>query len=168
MLPESEWSTLIESALKRVCSWRVPPNWSSSEWMKEMRAHGASAIWQAVCEYDPSRGIPFSAYARQRVWASALTRYRQEWVYALRTEWEAEVFAEAVTLCDVDPSRIHEWLPHLVAELSAAERWLIEQLYWEGRTELEIANELGITQQAVSKRKSTILRGLRGSCDDGA
>jgi Sigma-70 region 2 len=49
-----------------------------------MRAEAACAAWQAVCDYDPSLGVPFSAFAYQRVLTRTLTRYRQEWSYVLR------------------------------------------------------------------------------------
>lgn len=55
-----------------------------------MRAEAACAAWQAVCDYDPSLGVPFSAFARQRVLTITLTRYRQEWTYALRLAQEHE------------------------------------------------------------------------------
>jgi RNA polymerase sigma factor (sigma-70 family) len=38
-------------------------------------------------------------------------------------------------------------------QLSERERQVVKQLYWDERTEAEIAHELGISQQAVSKIK---------------
>ena len=73
-----------DSCLRRIFRWRVPPNWSVSDWRNEMRAEAACAAWQAVCDYDPSLGVPFSAFAHQRVLTGTLTRCRQEWAYALR------------------------------------------------------------------------------------
>lgn len=46
-------------------------------------------------------------------------------------------------------------------ELNVEERLLIEALFFSGVTEGELAARLGITQQAVSKRKLRILRKLR-------
>ena len=45
--------------------------------------------------------------------------------------------------------------------LSEADRRLIEHLFWEGWTEAKVAGRLGISQQAVSKRKRKILGGKR-------
>ncbi len=42
------------------------------------------------------------------------------------------------------------------------DRLLLVRLYWEGCSEAEIAELLGISQQAVSKRKLKILSVLRG------
>lgn len=46
-------------------------------------------------------------------------------------------------------------------ELSVDERMLIESLFFSGIAEGELAAHLGITQQAVSRRKIRILRKLR-------
>jgi DNA-directed RNA polymerase specialized sigma subunit len=48
-----------------------------------------------------------------------------------------------------------------LTRLPAADRRLLERLFWEECTETEIASGLGITQQAVSKRKRKILTELR-------
>jgi DNA-directed RNA polymerase specialized sigma subunit len=41
------------------------------------------------------------------------------------------------------------------------DRRLLERLFWEGSTEAEVAGMMGISQQAVSKRKLKILSELR-------
>lgn len=161
-LPESEWPTVIDAVLRRVFSWRIPAHWSRGDWGREMRAQAASAVWQAVCDYDPSRGVPFSAYARQRVLSSALTRYRQEWAYAFRCvlsqrrdgdEWDPPRPPCSSALC--------ESLREALLRLSRHDLWLLEQMFWEDRTESDIAEQVGISQQAISKRKNVILRELR-------
>jgi len=48
-----------------------------------------------------------------------------------------------------------------LSQLSERERFVIEQLFWDGWTEAEIAQELGISQQMVSKIKGKALRKLR-------
>ena len=45
--------------------------------------------------------------------------------------------------------------------LAELDRGLIRQLFWDGRTEDDLAREWGVSQQAVSKRKQKILRALR-------
>jgi biotin operon repressor len=37
---------------------------------------------------------------------------------------------------------------------------LIRQLFWDGRSEDDLARELGLTRQAVNKRKQKLLRRL--------
>ena len=46
-------------------------------------------------------------------------------------------------------------------ELNVEERLLIDALFFSGITEGELAARLGVTQQAVSKRKKRLLRKLR-------
>ena len=125
-------------------------------------AEVASSSWQAMCNFDPPRGIPLSTFVYQRVMASALTRYRREWAYAVRCVSQSgeEGYGDRVG-DSIYPRAVHEQLRRSLARLSPTDKWLIEQLFWEGRTEAEVAEALGISQQAVSKRKRSILQGLR-------
>lgn len=60
---------------------------------------------------------------------------------------------------DEDPriERLHEILPLLTED----QRWLINQIYVEGRTQPDIAKELGKTQQSISKRLAKIHNRLK-------
>jgi DNA-directed RNA polymerase specialized sigma24 family protein len=49
----------------------------------------------------------------------------------------------------------------VLARLERLDRRLIERLYWDGWTEAAVGTELGISQSAVSRRKSSILDSLR-------
>lgn len=55
----------------------------------------------------------------------------------------------------------YEQLHKFISELSKEEQWLIQELYFEERTEREVAAELGLSQKAVNKRKQKILEKLR-------
>jgi DNA-directed RNA polymerase specialized sigma24 family protein len=57
------------------------------------------------------------------------------------------------------PSNDH--LRDVVSALPAAQRRLIEQLFWKERTEIEVANTMGINQSTINRRKHDILKGLR-------
>ena len=154
---------ILDSSLRRIFRWRVPPNWSISDWRNEMRAEAACAAWQAVCDYDASLGVPFDAFAYQRVLTSTLTRYRQEWAYALRLAEEHKPEASDSRMLDAAvPAVFADWPRPALARLTKSDLWLVEQLFLRGRTEATIATETGITQQAVNKRKSMILLRLRG------
>ena len=154
---------VVDSSLRRIFKWRVPPNWSISEWRNEMRAEAACAVWQAVCDYDPSLGVPFDAFAYQRVLTKTLTRYRQEWTYALRVPQGREQEGSDSRMLDFAvPAVLDDWPRSALATLTKSDRWLVEELFLRGRTEATIATAAGITQQAVNKRKSMILLRLRG------
>ena len=151
-----------DSCLRRIFRWRVPPNWSISDWRNEMRAEAACAAWRAVCDYDPSLSVPFSAFARQRVLTSTLTRCRQEWAYALHLAPEHDPESFDSRRSDFVASAAFDTCQgHALAHLSKSDHWLVEQLLLRDRTEAHIATQIGITQQAISKRKRAIVSQLR-------
>ena len=157
---------LMGSCLKRIFRWRVPPNWSISDWRNEMRAEAACAAWQALCDYDPSLSVPFIAFARQRVLTGTLTRYRQEWAYALRSAQEQDPESPDRRLLNSTTSEVFDDCPvPALARLSKPDLWLIEQLFLRDRTETDIAAQTGITQPAISKRKRAIVIQLRQYID---
>lgn len=164
--------SVVQSGFKRVRSWRVPPNWSRCDWFEELEAIGAAAAWQAVCDFDPERGVPLTAFGYCRMMARCLARYRKEWRYALhlvsRDPWEREnttfkdrgsAVSSAVEVTEIHRSNrdVHRALGTLPVE----ERRLIEQLFWEERTQTEVAHAMGINQATISRRKQAILNGLR-------
>ena len=158
--------SIVDSCLRRIFRWRVPPNWSISDWRYEMRAEAACAAWQAVGDYDPSLGVPFSAFVRQRVLADTLTRYRQEWAYALRLAQKHDPKDFDTRTLDSTASAVFDaWPGHAPARLSKSDLWLIEQLFLRDRKEADIATQIGITQQAVNKRKRAIVMRLKQHID---
>jgi len=155
-----------DSCLRRIFRWRVPPNWSISDWRNEMRAEAACAACQAARDYDPSLGVPFGAFARQRVLTGTLTRCRQEWAYALRLAPEYDPESSDSRQLDSAASAAFDACPgHALARLSKSDLWLVGQLFLRDRTEADIATEVGMTQQAISKRKRAIVMQLRRHID---
>ena len=57
----------VRSGLKRIRAWRVPPNWSRSDWFEELAAVATAAAWQAVYEFDPDRGVPLAGFGYCRI-----------------------------------------------------------------------------------------------------
>jgi len=154
---------------RRVCSWCTPPNWGQREWFEEICAVAAAAAWEAETGFDPAYGISMGAFVRYRVLGRALTRYRQEWAFARRCirepaeednrntagksqSWLAPISHDN-TVCDT--------LLEALAGIGAPSSWLIEQLFWDERTQAEIGREQGLSQRAISKRKQAVLRTLR-------
>ena len=148
----------------RARSWRTPPNWSFSDWSDEVLAVAIWSAWQSKQDFDPAHGVPLAEFVSSRIKARALTRYRQEWRFALgNVSSDAEVIER---LIDADPAArssraAYESLERALEQLPGQERWLLNQIFWQHRTETEIAGELRISQPAVSKRKRAALLHLR-------
>lgn len=168
---DEDLGTAVQFGFKRIWSWRVPPNWSNCDWFEELTAVGTAAAWEAVCEFDPEREVPLAVFTYCRMMARCLARYRKEWRYVLHVA-ASDSREEATTSKHPDfiasftekvngahPSNDH--LRGLVSALPAAQRRLIEQLFWEERTETEVASTLSINQSTINRRKQAILKGLR-------
>lgn len=166
-----------QSGLRRARSWRVPPNWSRSDWFEELTAVGTAAAWQAFCEFDPERGIALAAFGYCRIISRCLARYRKEWRYALHLAPSVSHENETATFKSFDstaasaraeePRCSNDHLRGAVGALPPEQRRLIEQLFWEKRTETEVANTMRMHQSTISRRKRTILKVLRMKLCDG-
>jgi RNA polymerase sigma factor (sigma-70 family) len=162
----------VQSGFKRIQSWRVPPNWSRDDWLEELAAVATAALWQALCDFDPDRGVPMAGFGYCQIISRCLARYRKEWRYAVHTEASNSREKESTTferpelnasfsakLNETHPS--NDDLRGAVGALPAEQQRLIEQLFWEERTETEVANTMNINQSTINRRKKTILNGLR-------
>src|SRR5437870_5354496 len=138
----------VQSGFKRIRSWRVPPNWSRGDWLEELAAVGTAAAWQAVCDFNPERGVPLAGFGYCRMMTRCLSRYRKEWRYALHLVASNPGEEENTTLKDPGLAassatkangtyRSNDDLRGAVGALPTEQRGLIEQLFWEERTETE-------------------------------
>jgi RNA polymerase sigma factor (sigma-70 family) len=151
------WPNLWARCWARIRSWKVPPRWSLAEWRDEARAQGALAACEALHDFNPARGVPRSAFLYQKVIAAAWTRYRQEWSFGRRSRDLAPIDDRAEPeSARLDPETI-ERLASALEQLSEADRRLIVHLFWDGRTEDELAATHRITRQAINKRKRLLL-----------
>lgn len=158
----------VRLCVRKAGRWRVPPNWTSGEWMKEMMALGLAAGHEAACQFDPSRGAAAPAFFSTRIMGRLLTRYRQEWSFATRvTNWSQE--PEQATLASREPFTSGYYPNHTtdtglidaVNQLDETERWLMVQIFWRDRDQSDVARELGVSQPAVSRRYRNVVRKLR-------
>jgi DNA-directed RNA polymerase specialized sigma24 family protein len=158
------WPRVWEATAGRIHRWRVPPHWCVRDWWEEIDAEIIAAACQAVRAFDPARGASLSRYAYHQILAKAMARYRKEWTFGLRsgpgwTGIEPPTKTGNGALEDEAKARVLLG----VTRLRDPDRRLLECLFWEGRSEEEIAEPLGITKQAVNKRKWRILLALRRS-----
>jgi RNA polymerase sigma factor (sigma-70 family) len=172
---------IIARCLRRIATWRLPPNWSAFDWLEEVREVLCVAAIEAETDFDSARGLPFGAFLYYRALARVLTRYRQEWNYGTRFLSECA----GSCICDEeepDPQeyrlarsrRIAVEIPFLqepdipleelaeaLASLTKSSRRLIDLLFWEEYTESEAGRDIGISQPCISRRKQAILQTLR-------
>jgi hypothetical protein len=152
------------AGLRCARSWRVPPNWSALDWYEELHGVAITAASQAEQDHDPSREVPLAGFVFVRVKARTLTRSRQEWRYAMRITPPDREIVEALAGADAAPDSAgvaFESLNRALEQLAEMERWLLDQIFWQHRTEAAIAAELHISQPAISKRKRAALVHLR-------
>ena len=76
----------------------------------------------------------------------------------------ADVSADVVE--DFEEKQLLECLHEALQKLNEKERQLIDYLYFDGLTERQTAEMLGISQPAVTKRKHKIIAKLRDSLID--
>ena len=161
-LEDLQETIMIQRSLRPIHTWRVPPNWSPRDWFEELRAEVIAAAWEAEDDFDPTRGVPLEAFVQRRVWAGARRRYRREWTYVLRCGFHREGDdSEDVSVNGFSSVDFSESLRRFLDRLPAIDRKLIVSLFWEEKTEVEVARILSISRQAVHKRKRRILEQLR-------
>ena len=149
--------------LRSIHTWPAPPNWSPRDWSEELRAVVIAATWEAERDFDPARGVPLDAFVQQRVWARSLSRYRREWAYARHCGSHLEGGDHCDVAIDEEFSSIEisESLQACLRRLPEQQRRLIEGLFWEEKTEVEVAGILCLTQSGISRRKRRVLEQLR-------
>ncbi|MGO8750625.1 MAG: RNA polymerase sigma factor [Thermoguttaceae bacterium] len=177
-----DYDAIVGNCLARARRWPTPRHWCRVDWLEEVR----SAAWQAICEalqeYDPNKGVPIAAFLYGRALARVWSYWRREWEYARRCRYRFEPNATSPLPkeCETVATFRHrggDWQPlaprqnraiavldeirGALKSLRAGPRRLLEQLYVEGRSEVDIAADLAISRQAVNKAKLAALRRLR-------
>lgn len=159
------WPDVWAACVQRTHAWRTPPRWSPRDWLEELDAESIASACHAIRIFDPDRGPSLESFVYHRILSGALSRYRKEWSYALRCIRSPALTVKANgtdEIDDRDAAAVEEKrIRRSMIDLPDQDKRLIECLFWEGRTEKDIAGGLGITQQAVNKRKRKILVQLR-------
>lgn len=173
---------IVQSCVQRVRRWRVPPRWSHQEWLDEATAQGHASACEAWADFDGNRSACASTFVQGRVMAGILTLYRREWTHTTRLtpetaspqpgdETQSGTAARAVREAGDrrsshrGPQATPLWensdLQRAMGHLAIQDQKLLRQLFWEERSETEIALALGISQPAVNKRKQRVLSELK-------
>lgn len=129
------------------------------------------ALWRAPEAYDPARG-PFRTFFLSLVHHRAVDTVRREERLRARTERAAnlepvhdEDVAEAVTegaFLGVRRKEVREAL----ADLPQDQRQVLEMAYFQGKTQVQISEEIGIPLGTVKTRTLAAMRKLRRALED--
>ena len=122
---------------------------------------GALAACEARRSFDPGRLVPLDAFLYRRVVESVWTRYRQEWSFGRRCRPAAAFTEHPAAESDRPDPEVVNRLASILGNLGESDRGLVRRLFWDGRSEDELAFELGVSRQAVNKRKQKLLQRLR-------
>jgi RNA polymerase sigma factor (sigma-70 family) len=161
-LEDSQEKMLAHRSQRQICSRRVPPNWSPRDWFEEIEAEIRAAALEAERDFEPARGVPLEAFIQHRAWARALRRYRRECNYARRfgIYMHAEdchaPAAERASFVEISESVLN-----CLGRLPEPEQRFVQSLFWEEKTEVEVAIMLCLTQSGISRRKRRIPNKLR-------
>jgi RNA polymerase sigma factor (sigma-70 family) len=131
------------------------------DWWDEVRAQGALAAYEARRSFEPGRLVPLEVCLYRRVVESIWTRYRQEWSFGRRCRPDAALPDRPAAEPDRPGPELIDQLTSVLGNLGERERKLIRRLFWDGRSEDELALEFGVSRQAVNLRKQKLLRRLR-------
>jgi RNA polymerase sigma factor (sigma-70 family) len=102
----------------------------------------------------------------------ALTRFRQEWAYTVRhVSQTGDQTGDGEHGGSIEDSLARpsgsELLWLALMHIPEGDRQLLEQIFWDRCTEADIAKEMGISHQAVSKRNQLALKRLRALLGGG-
>jgi DNA-directed RNA polymerase specialized sigma24 family protein len=163
-LKENSADDAVRRAFARVRHWRIPPHWSTPDWLDEVRAILQSAATSAAFDYDKERAVPLRAHIYIRAVAAVWGRYRQEWSYYLHSATESGAGVEPIAM-PFDRSQADETVRHFLGQalshLPVEDQLLVEQLFWNDTRQDRLAVMLGMSQQEVSRRKVRVLQLLR-------
>lgn len=171
---------IIRRSLEQVRKWRCPPHWQPDDWREELIAVAWAALWEGL-----NNGIRSEEKLQKFVIAALMKRYRDEWNYGVRwiqsplpqnnddndgdeNGWDLWDWVGS-EMEDTDSRWEVKWYTTVVryalSKLSKEDRYLIERKFWDGATERELAQELGISQPAVHKKIHKALEQLRQILD---
>lgn len=134
---------------------------------EDLLAEAELAFMIAVHEYDVSRGIPFSAYAKIKVTGGLRTARRREWKYQQRELRQPDSTHSWIldTMPDIrsgtQSALLRLELDQALSSLTSQERRLLYLLYTAGSNLTEAAVHLHISHQRASTVKKRALSKLK-------
>ena len=139
------WAVVWPRCFAKIKPWRQPPHWSRRDWHEEASATAALAACESRANFDPTRGVPETAFLYLRMVAAVTTRYRQEWSYAKHTTVTGDMIDHMIDHASPTPTSAAEIreqkqkLKNFLASFEIAEEYLIYQLFWEEVSQDDLA-----------------------------
>ena len=156
-------------AVQRTNRLTPPANYALAYWREERTAIAHIAVWQAVQEYQPDRGVSLQTYAAMRAeWAILDVWKRLQragwWLASLPVDAETGEVIEVVdpeAQALVEANALCAQVRAAVESLPAAERRVVELHFGAGLSERAIACRLGVSKSWVHLRLQSALARLR-------
>lgn len=121
------------------------------------RQMGRLAMWQAAQRYDPEQGVTLRQYAKQRIRGAAL-----DYIRAMSREPLQGVDGEEPSVeSHENPATAKIDIHRLLGGLDERHEAVLRMRYLEGRSHVEIARELGVSEGRVSQIRTEALRAAR-------
>ena len=132
---------------------------------EDATAVAAEELVRSVLAFDVSRGVPFAAFAKVRVYGAVSHLFR-----AAAIRWQRECVPETAEAtervaddCTLGASEARLTLAPLLSALTDDERRVLRLLYEGGRTRYEAGELLGVSQSKVSRVKRQALSQMKGA-----
>lgn len=168
-LQNLDWADSIARAVRA----HVPDTFDQADLAQAARLE----LWRACVDYDPSRGVPFRAYAYQRVRGAVLMCVRRRhWTEAtccdpIGEEAPADHWATPAESERLDQERAFKAAAAAIADLPPLQRYIVQSYYLHGRRVDKIARQMHISLSRAYRLRSQALlilrRQLRGRGIEG-
>lgn len=167
LMPELQKAA--RAAVRYACQHFCPSVYTSDYWRDECLQVAGVAVWHASRHYKPDYGVSLTTYA----YICALRALKKEYehithLYQHEAPWPTNPeTGEELEVVDVNAQETLEWavwrgeLQTALARLSPHDYRLVEQVWIEGRSQMEVAQEMGVSQATLSRRLARLKAQLR-------
>lgn len=151
---------------------------NSGEDVEDLAGIARIGMIKAIKSFDPNKEVKFASYATRCMTNEILTSFRKEKKHKSNISIEQPLFYDGegneMKLEDLVDSGAPDALDlyiereeisrirQSVGQLKGRDRVIIEEMYYNGKTQKEVAQLLGISQSYVSKVEKRVLKKLRG------
>lgn len=127
---------------------------------EDAESEATLSLLTAIRTYDPALGVPFAAYAKQKVFGDIRTYFRKE-----RLKWQSEFVPytaeDGSSVWDelADPARrleeveLADAVERALSALPKREREVLECLLSDRTSQFDLAKEYGVVFQTITKWK---------------